>query len=915
VKNNSVLCAIYTEGEAFGEYPVSPVRVVGGDLRNETLALCKDELQGVLRHFTGAADRYAEYQRQAMRALWEAAMSEDWLGPAIWLGPHRRRLKSRLLYKGCPTPVNEIAPDAFQNTAEHEHVHQEIVFTTRRLDRAGRIETRNETEKDLLARWVIPPNHRHKIKWDFFLGFIILYSVMAISYRIGFNITPGIVAIVFDVMIDLLFLTDMIFNFRCGFVDAEGRINTILADIRKNYLQGFFVTDFLSTFPIDWVLNAIIGDESNSSRAVKMIRFARLFRLLKLVRVFKIARLITLANSFVEISPIVIKMSSLMMKIFFLTHLIGCFWYYVTTIETSGNACVSGRIGCEYEDPATTWYKELGPGSDTDSDFSRYVVAVYWVFTTMTTVGYGDITPTNDLERFYTVAVMIVGATVFGYIIGSIAELSSGREDAISAKLCVLRDYCDERGLNHRTQSFSVRHYAFWYQEMTPLHDEPKILHELSPALRKEVLLYIHRHVIRSIALFNRPLPDWFVATTVRLLEPQAFNPGCDIIGQNEAGMYQDIIFVQEGVCEAYCPSMDGSDDRFSSSMQPWNKRKKHRVGAEESEDNHEKEDVNLGEAEVLEVIHPGMVWGFDPVLARLQDDQSSSRVVCLRAGPEEPCFVFTLRYGALSDIYLVQRDYGCMLQEVLAETIMQQAPRKRTPAGERLGMNAPGSRQTPTSVSHKPSASMVRSVQPARTAADELPEHSLAVPQSADSLPSSVPSATRRDINADELAISGTAESSALSGLRTAAATCPDDPSRQDTPPTGGTQGLSAPLRRSGTGGSGKSLLLSDISPGDAVPLPDPLPPPHSEAMTSFGAAAACSDGSTGAPGTPRKGSKGRMLTGSDSEVLRPQTQDPSHDSCLGPESLPGAPTEELVPTPTPTSRQAPDRDQQLLQ
>jgi hypothetical protein len=51
---------------------------------------------------------------------------------------------------------------------------------------------------------------------------------------------------------------------------------------------------------------------------------------------------------------------------------------------------------------------------------------VYWSITTLTTVGYGDITPVTELETLYTIIVMIRGVTMYAYIIGNIASIIAG---------------------------------------------------------------------------------------------------------------------------------------------------------------------------------------------------------------------------------------------------------------------------------------------------------------------------------------------------------------------------------------------------------------------------------------------------------------------------------------------------------
>ena len=60
----------------------------------------------------------------------------------------------------------------------------------------------------------------------------------------------------------------------------------------------------------------------------------------------------------------------------------------------------------------------INPRTDLDH-YSYYNISLYWTITTLTTVGYGDITPQTNLSRLYTMGVMLFGVSIFGLLISN----------------------------------------------------------------------------------------------------------------------------------------------------------------------------------------------------------------------------------------------------------------------------------------------------------------------------------------------------------------------------------------------------------------------------------------------------------------------------------------------------------------
>lgn len=52
-----------------------------------------------------------------------------------------------------------------------------------------------------------------------------------------------------------------------------------------------------------------------------------------------------------------------------------------------------------------------------------YILSLYFVIQTITTVGYGDSNPLNTKERLFQIAAMLIGVIAFSFIAGSLSSM------------------------------------------------------------------------------------------------------------------------------------------------------------------------------------------------------------------------------------------------------------------------------------------------------------------------------------------------------------------------------------------------------------------------------------------------------------------------------------------------------------
>ncbi|TSV02086.1 Potassium voltage-gated channel subfamily H member 5 [Bagarius yarrelli] len=245
-----------------------------------------------------------------------------------------------------------------------------------------------------------------KTTWDWVILILTFYTAIMVPYNVSFKTKQNNVTwLVLDSVVDVIFLVDIVLNFHTTFVGPGGEVISDPKLIRMNYLKTWFVIDLLSCLPYD-IINAFENvDEGISS----------LFSSLKVVRLLRLGRVARKLDHYLEYGAAAVLV--LLVCVFgMVAHWLACIWYSIgdyevidkhsNTIKTdSWLYQLALTTGSPYRyNTSGTGQWEGGPGKHT-----LYITSLYFTMTSLTTIGFGNIAPTTDGEKIFSVAMMMGG--------------------------------------------------------------------------------------------------------------------------------------------------------------------------------------------------------------------------------------------------------------------------------------------------------------------------------------------------------------------------------------------------------------------------------------------------------------------------------------------------------------------------
>ena len=350
-----------------------------------------------------------------------------------------------------------------------------------------------------------------RVAWQVFMCAAIYYSAIESPLNFALHTQTSESNLWWDGIVSTIFLLDFLLN-------LSGKIRFKPEDVshipgveldERPYKKTFsFYIDLLAAIPFD-----ILANLSGAGGYFRLLHLVRLAKIGNMVRTFRIFNSLTVLPKGIKLVAVFLAMTLVM-------HWIACGWMVI------------------YPKP--------------DLDYlTFYNQSLYWSLTTLTTIGYGDITPTTNGGRFYTMIIMVTGVVFYGIIIGNVSSLimradrhAEANKEKMNDLHLYMKHYRIPPGLQRQVFSF----YKHILNKRLSDNDT-KIIGELPQALQEELKIYMKMKLIQSVPIFQGQSLSCLKMIAGHL-EQAFYTPSQSIVKQGDNG--QEMFIIGHGEAEVW---------------------------------------------------------------------------------------------------------------------------------------------------------------------------------------------------------------------------------------------------------------------------------------------------------------------------------------------------------------------------
>lgn len=368
---------------------------------------------------------------------------------------------------------------------------------------------------------MIKQDNTYKRYFDAILLIVTLFAALEVPLHLSLKYHPPHWIQVINLIYPFLFTVDIIVAFFTT-ITVDGQEVTSKKTIAIKYLRSWFIVDLIAAVPFDLIFSeGYLSEASNAARSLRLFspRYIQILLLVRMLRIYHIFPFLERTKKKELLNPGLVRLFFTIFVVLIIAHWVACGWL------------------------------ALGKIDDKLDHYSNYLKALYWCITTITTIGYGDITPTTNGQTIYTMFVQLTGAGMYGYIIGNLASMLANSDLArtqFRAKMEKIQTFMQYRDVPGDLQD-NIRTYYDYLWNNRRGFDESAVLEELPSSLKLQVALHLNKDIIEKVPMF-KGAPDDLIRQIVLNLKPVLYTPGDYIFRKGEMG--DQMYFISRGKVE-----------------------------------------------------------------------------------------------------------------------------------------------------------------------------------------------------------------------------------------------------------------------------------------------------------------------------------------------------------------------------
>ncbi|KAI4817443.1 hypothetical protein KUCAC02_010844, partial [Chaenocephalus aceratus] len=379
-----------------------------------------------------------------------------------------------------------------------------------------------------------------KAAWDWLILLATFYVAVTVPYNVCFigdddDLTRS--TTVSDIAVEILFIIDIVCNFRTSYVSKSGQVIFDARQICIHYLTTWFIIDLVAALPFDLLY------------AFK-VSVVSVVHLLKTVRLLRLLRLLQKMDRYSQHSTVVL---TLLMSMFaLLAHWMACIWYIIGKMEMEANA-YSWDIGWLHElgKRLESPYYAIGVVNGTSNGpaiRSVYIASLYFTLSSLTSVGFGNVSANTDIEKIFSICVMLIGALMHALVFGNVTAIIQRIYSRWSQYHTRTKDLKDFIRVHHLPQSLKQRMLEYFQTTWSVNNgiDCNELLKDFPDELRSDITMHLNKEIL-ELSLFTSASRGCLRSLSLHI-KTSFCAPGEYLLRQGDA--LQAIFFVCSGSME-----------------------------------------------------------------------------------------------------------------------------------------------------------------------------------------------------------------------------------------------------------------------------------------------------------------------------------------------------------------------------